>query len=503
MKTLLIDPQWQSKKIGPKLSVCCLASAVKDLVEVDILEFLLSEANINEITDKPYFFWRREQEFLSTIERKLLSEPEIGIVAITGWSGAFPRILRIVSICKAVRPDVKIVVGGPHVTLYERYSDPAQSILQKYPNIDFVIAGEGEKSFRELVITTLLQKNNYNTICGLVWRNCEEVIRNNSKLSSPSFLSGISPLWQEGDMNNSERRLFFVESGRGCPNHCAFCDESDLWGKYRPRSAISVVDDIESGINFFSTSAFRFADSTFTANPHFDLICNEIISRQLGVFWSAFAHSREITENKADLLAESGCKCILMGIESGSQKILESMRKRTSTEIISKSVKILKSRDIQVRGSFIVGFPREKKEDILKTIDFACELNLDAYAWHVYQEPFYLSHQRHQFLIDFAHYELDAPFEVCLQILERNSSLLSDMHTLPKLVALSKDIEPIPEKWPRKEGHILEMLKLAINKTSESRNHDFDMLINLAEEYSVRALTGFSACDCGLEQLKD
>lgn len=502
MKVLLIDPQWQSRKIGPKLSLSCLAAAVEELVDLDILEFLISEDRLSEIAKKPYLFWLGEQDFLSRIEAKLLNEPEIGIVAVTGWSGAFPRMLRIASVCKMARPDVQIVFGGPHVTLYERYCDRSQSILYKYPNIDFIIVGEGEESFRNLIITTLLKSNNYDAIGGLVWRKGDKLVHNETKLFNPEVLSEISPLWQKAKSKNYERRLFFVESGRGCPNHCTFCDESDLWTKYRSRSAKAVVDDVEKGMNFFETSAFRFTDSTFTANPHFEQICNEIISRQLEVFWSSFAHSREITEQKADWLAASGCKCILMGIESGSQKILESMKKRTSTEIISNAVKIFKSRGIQVRGSFIIGFPGEVKEDILKTIDFACDLGLDAYAWHAYQEPFRSVHQRQHHTMDFAHYELDAPFEVCLQILEGNSSLLSDMHILPRLVSLSKDIDPIPERWPRERRDILDMLKLAITRTSESRNHDFDMLIKLAEEYR-KPLLGFSGCDSGLGQLKE
>jgi|GEM_PF-4268377 len=479
MKVLLIDPQWQHIDIGPKLALGCLAASISDIVNIEALEFRLSSNELSEISRNPFIFWIKEQLFIEAIIEKLQNDSEVEVIAITGWSGAYPRMLRIANACKSVRSDIKVVFGGSHTTLYERYSIINESILQQHNSVDFLVVGEGEIAFRHLIRQLENKTQSLESINGLVWRNATKVIRNNEM---SCCLRNNSPDWKPFvKINRPKRWVYFVETGRGCSYNCAFCDESDLWRKYRNRKVSDVIIDIERGMNDFDTSSFRFSDSTFTTNPDSKLICNELIKCGLPVSWSSFAHSSEITEERVNLLANAGCRCILMGIESGSQRMLNLMRKRTSPSVINNAVAILKKYGIKVRGSFIIGFPGEKIEDVQGTIEFARQLELDAYAWHAYQQPF-RKLMRSEQKNDFDHYELDAPFEVCMKVLERNPSLLSDMHTLPNIVNLSKDLEPVPGKWPKEREEILGLLRLAISETSESCLHDLEFLIDIAKE---------------------
>ena len=483
MKVLLIDPQWQRTEIGPKMAMGCLAASIIDVADVDVLEFHLDAEELQEISEKPYIFWHKEHTFLKAIVYQLETDNSIGVVAVTGWSGAFPRMLRVASVCRSIRPDVKVVFGGPHTTLHERYTSVNMSILSKNKDVDFLAVGEGEVSFRNFIIAISNINCDYSQINGLVWRNRENVIRNECKFHLFDDLSSISPNWEPFThrKNSMRRLLFFVESSRGCPYQCSFCDETDLWMGYRNRGVTSVVNDVEKGISDFGTRSFRFTDSTATANANFWKTCKEICRRNLGVSWSTFARASEITEVNANLLAEAGCKSLLIGIESGSQRVLDLMNKKTSIETVTKAVNILKKRKIKIRGSFIIGFPGETKEDVLKTISFARRLTLDYYAWHAYQKPFRALIESNQSDTDFDHYELDAPVEVYTQILEKEPSLLREMHTLPKLASMRQPIRPLPEKWPTERKEILDYLKMAISETSESREHDLDLLIKLAK----------------------
>lgn len=482
MKVLLIDPQWQRPELGPKMAMGCLAAAVKDLVEIDAMEFHITAEGLEAISRKPSLFWHKEAAFLEEIEHILQSDDDIKIIAITGWTGAFPRMLRITSLCKLIRPEVKVIFGGSHTTLYERHTPLSDSILLQYKDVDYLVVGEGEETFRNLILNILYGDKKVEQISGLVWRKEKNIIRNDFISHHYNKLPNYTPDWNAFIQNRTQRLLFFVEGSRGCPHQCAFCDEAELWIKYRTRRATSIVDEIEKGQEKFGTSFFRFTDSSITSSHNGLAICDEIIRRNLQVSWSAFARADEITEKTASTLAEAGCKCVLIGVESGSQKILDSMRKGTSINHILNSVKILKERKIQVRGSFIIGFPGECEADILSTINFARQLSLDAYAWHAYQPPFRALTEKNRYQVDFTHYELDVPSEVYIQVLERHPSLLIDMHSLPKVLSMGNGIRPSPDKWPKESKEMSRWLRLAISQTSEEREHDLDLLINLARE---------------------
>jgi radical SAM superfamily enzyme YgiQ (UPF0313 family) len=210
-----------------------------------------------------------------------------------------------------------------------------------------------------------------------------------------------------------------------------------------------------------------------------------MVNRGLRVAWSSFAHCAEVTEHKAALMAEAGCKCVLLGVESGVQSVLDAMDKNTSRGKIESAVGAFRKQGIVVRGSFILGYPGETPEKAMATIDFARSLHLDAYAWHVYQHPFRcLWQDTGASPPDFEHYELDCPPEVALQVLAREPALLRDMHALPRLLALDASVRPDPERWPVRSVQMLSILRRAMAATPEGSAHDLEILI--AEERARR-----------------
>lgn len=485
MKCLLIDSHWQQEEIGPRLALGCLAAAICDIVEVETIEFLFNEVELAEVRQTPSIFWSFEQRFLRAIVEKLHNDPDIRIVGVTGWSGSFPRMLRIAHCCKAANPDIVVVFGGPHVTLHERHCPSNQSILKKYNLIDYLVVGEGEAALRRLVKDLI--DSSFSMPRDRI-RVYQADGTTNTRIRSKCDKIAFSPrtFWEPflSSSGTSSRMVFFVETSRGCPHRCTFCDEYELWKQYRRFDNGRVIAEIEKGIDQFGSRSFRFADSTLTANSSLKTLCKEMIRRNLRVSWSAFVHCAEITEEKAALMAEAGCKCALVGIESGVQSILDDMNKKSSRRTIEAAVRILQTQGVRVRGSFIIGYPGETILQAMATIEFAKSLGLDAYAWHVYQSPFRLLWQGKKVSQpDFGYYELDNPPEVTIRVLMREEKLLRDMHALPRLAALTQSFEPNPDKWPTHNVKLLSILRKAINEVGEEGAYD---LAILATEERVR-----------------
>ena len=479
MKCLLIDSHWQRAEMGPRLSLGCLASAVRNLVDVEAMEFVLDEEQQAKVKQKPAVFWTLEQEFLGAVENRVRNDPEILVVGVTGWSGSFPRMLRIAECCKNGNPRVAVVFGGPHVTLHEKWCPPEQSILKTHQAVDFLVLGDGEESFHRLIRGLLTGSTSCSTrqkllameqpgTLGERARGQVRVCRRSPGLHWAPFLASRPSV---------RRRVFFVESARGCPHKCTFCDERDVWTRYQRRDVREIVNEVEHGMRLFNTRSFRFSDSSLTANPAVASLCEEMVRRDLRARWSAFAHCSEVTARKAAVLQEAGCRCVLVGVESGEQSVLDAMNKGTTRERIKTAVNVLQSHGIHVRGSFIIGYPGETLAQARRTIAFATELGLDACAWHLYQPPFRLLWARaNSRYPDFAHYELDNPPEVALHVLKRDPALLRDMHALPRLVSLAPDIEPDPTRWPKRSVGLLHVLQEALSVTGEAGHYDLDLL---------------------------
>jgi radical SAM superfamily enzyme YgiQ (UPF0313 family) len=499
MKCLLVDSHWQREEIGPRLALGRLAAAVHDIAEVKGIEFRLDEKDLSEVRRRPSRFWALEERFLRNVIQELERNPEVRLVGITGWSGSFPRMLRIAHCCKAANPDLTVVFGGPHVTLHEKHCPPEQSILNIHDSADFIVVGAGETPFRRLIED--LDRSELN-ICRnrrVIDANCEHYSaptlrpkQNGDPLASSTFWS---PFVREAD--KSSRLVFLVESARGCPHGCRFCDERDIWGRYRRFEIDRVLDEIERGIEQFGSRSFRFVDSTLTANPLLEDICRGIIQRDLGVAWSAFAHCSEITRRKAAMMAEAGCRCLLVGIESGVQSILDDMHKNSTRRMIESAIETLRVEGIKVRGSFIIGYPSETTRQALATVAFARSLELDAYSWHMYQSPFRrIWRDGEMDPPNFAHYELDTPADVTLQVLLREPSLIRDMHALPRLLTLDRTILPDPDRWPKQSVRLVSILQRAIDTTGDGGAYDLELLAS--EERSRRI--GLESCIKGVSK---
>jgi len=170
-------------------------------------------------------------------------------------------------------------------------------------------------------------------------------------------------------------------AGRGCPYRCSFCLYPQVMHghKYRLRSAKNVVDEMEFDRNKYPyIKEIFFEDDTFLTNVNrAKEICDEIIKRDLDIKWSINCRCDVIDKELFQKMKKAGCRMVLVGPESGSQKILNNVNKNLKLNTVKKFVNVAKKTKLQIHSCFVLGLPGETKKTIQDTIQFAMELDTD------------------------------------------------------------------------------------------------------------------------------
>jgi radical SAM superfamily enzyme YgiQ (UPF0313 family) len=312
---------------------------------------------------------------MEDVRRELKSfHPDI--VGITSATPSIPNAYTVAKIAKEIREDCTVAMGGPHVTFLPRQT------LEECKYIDIIVKGEGERTVEEL--TKAIERGEIirDAIKGITFRKGSQIvdneprplIKNIDEIPFPSRDLLPTHLYQF----NGFRYTTMITS-RGCPFRCSFCSSSRQFGGYwRGRSPENVLEEMRIIRDDYNTRNIEFSDDTFTLDQkRAEKICDEIIKQGLDVSWGASSRVDTLSEKLVEKMKRAGCWIIFLGIESGSQRILNAMGKRITIEQVKKAVKIVKEAGIQVLGSFIIGFPEDTVETIKKTTIFVKSLNLD------------------------------------------------------------------------------------------------------------------------------
>ena len=225
----------------------------------------------------------------------------------------------------------------------------------------------------------------WSDIAGLSYRNASGVIVHNDEraiLENMDLLPFVTPVYKRDlDIDNYfigylRHPYLSLYTGRGCKSRCTFCLWPQTVGghRYRTRSVGHVVEEIAWAQKAFpSVKEFFFDDDTFTDDlPRAEAIAKEL--RKLGVTWSCNAKAN-VPRETLKVLREGGLRLLLVGYESGNQKILHNIKKGMRTDVARKFTKDCRELGITIHGTFIMGLPGETKETIEETIRFANEIN--------------------------------------------------------------------------------------------------------------------------------
>jgi radical SAM superfamily enzyme YgiQ (UPF0313 family) len=362
MKICLISPPYNSavKSVvgvsSPPLGLAYIASVLKQNHEVKIIDSNILNYAIEDV------------------ERRLRSfNPDV--VGITSVTPSIYEAYKVAEIAKKVREDCKVILGGPHATFMPRQT------MEECKYIDIIVRGEGEETIKEL-IKNIEKGAPLNEVKGITFREKNKIIDTEPR----PFIKNIDDIpFPSRDLLPIHLYKFngvkytTMLTSRGCPFKCSFCSSSRLFGGYwRGRSPENVIEEMKIIYEEYGIKNIEFIDDTFTLNQErAEKICNEIIKQGWDISWGASSRVDTLSKKLVEKMKKAGCWIVYLGIESGSQEILNAIGKGITLEQVKKAVKILKDVGIQVLGSFIIGFIQDTKKTIKETIKFAKNLNLD------------------------------------------------------------------------------------------------------------------------------
>lgn len=295
---------------------------------------------------------------------------------------------RISSRIKKDRPDIKICLFE-NIQAVTSFSLRHVAIdLIKKANIDAAIMGEPEQR-AELITESLLGNLPLKKVPGIAFLNNKKCIITKDALFNTSLDEIPFPLWERFPLKGywiagfahapKERDRFLpLLTSRGCSYRCKFCISPEINPKWRSRSAINVVDEMEYFYKNMKISEFHISDLNPTLNEkRIKDICLEIIRRDLPVIWKLAQGTKIETirnEETLELMAKAGCNFIAFSPESGSDRMLKIMNKPFNYEHALKMVKKMNELGIHSQACFIGGVPGELEEDRKKTIKYATKL---------------------------------------------------------------------------------------------------------------------------------
>lgn len=297
------------------------------------------------------------------------------VVGITAMTFTLIDVIKIAKMIKKVNHEIKIVLGGPHVYIY-------QNETINIPEIDFLVLGEGEITFTEL-IQTIDDYDNLKNVKGLVFKNEGKIINTGQRdfiedLDSIPFPARhLTKVELYKSLLAKRSTVTTMMTTRGCPYKCIFCDRPHLGKVFRARSAENVVSEMEEctkmGIN-----EFILYDDTFTIDRQRVLdICELIENKGLDIGWDIRARVNTVDKEMLIKLKHAGCERIHYGVESANPEILKQLNKGITISQIEKAFEMTKEAGIEILAYFMIGSPTETRDQILNTIDFAKQLKPD------------------------------------------------------------------------------------------------------------------------------
>lgn len=366
-KILLVVSPSRTHYIVPPIGLGYLAAALRssDFSEVLILDCL------------------KERLSIGGLEARL---KEIGpkIVGFQIFSYDFDSVVKNIDILNKQSPETIIVIGGPHV------SATGISALEEIGGADFAFMGEAEEGI-VLLMRRILRNESipFEEIPGLIWRE-QDKIRSNQR-ATINDLNGLSfPAWdlmEPASYPDNPQGGFYkkfpiapIATTRGCPYLCTFCGSGVNMGrKLRLRSIDNVLDEMEMLYSSFGVREFHIIDDMF--NFHKERViefCHGIKNKRWDISYT-FPNGLRLNHLDKDMLKlmkDTGLYSFTVGVESGSQRILDIMKKNLTLKFIEEMVDLIVEGGLEPNGFFILGFPGETIMDINSTISFAKKLKL-------------------------------------------------------------------------------------------------------------------------------
>jgi len=364
-RVLLVYPNSPTHYVVPPIGLGYLATALrKSGFEVKILDGIKEKLNTEKLEKK-------------------VNEWKPDVIGIQVFSCDAHTVKEYVSKIREIDRNILVIVGGAHV------SGVGKEVFDYFNGIHFAIAGEGETAFPMLLKKISAGEKNLDEVPGLLYKKGDKIIANAPKFEENLDALGF-PAWDLMDPRTYPQApqgavfrnwpIAPILTSRGCPYRCTYCAGHLTTGyNIRFRSIEKVLEEIEMLYSDYGVREIHIIDDNFTFKRERAVkFCNEILERGINISLTFPNGVRldTLDEELLRLLKKAGCYSITLGIESGSQRILNDMKKSLKLETVEEKVALINKVGIDIMAFFIVGYPTETRETILETIEFAKRLKI-------------------------------------------------------------------------------------------------------------------------------
>jgi anaerobic magnesium-protoporphyrin IX monomethyl ester cyclase len=271
-----------------------------------------------------------------------------------------------------------VVMGGPHPGYVN------EEILST-KRVDFIVHGEGEVTFSELVAALENKNGQFDSIKGISFFSNGKLVRTPPRPFIENLDSLPFPARHLVHMDDyrrtklGSRDITPLVTSRGCPYQCVFCASSHFFGtKVRARSVGSVLTELEEVYHRYHFNAVAFVDDTFNLIPKRVIeICHGIVEKKLDLWWWCLSRIDLLLRNEEMVkeMVRAGAKSVFIGVESSSPRTLEELRKGIDVEETVRTVEMLKRNSLEIHASYILGGLHDTVKTIHDTIRFAKRLD--------------------------------------------------------------------------------------------------------------------------------
>jgi len=372
-KILLIHPLGYRKEAANK-DISRLANIMPPLGLASIAAYLKREDIDVKIID---CYARPHSDH--PIRDYLLTEKP-AFMGLSCTTSSFLDGIRITKLAKAVLPNIQVVFGGTHVSALKK------RVLEDFPEIDYVVVGEGEQTLTKLVEC---EGKETTSIEGLVYRELGEGVCFNGHraqgihldtLPFPAYdkLAGYPEAYKLPIFSYPKAPNSSCISSRGCPYTCSYCDRSVFQGSFRYNSAEYMYEHLRYLKERFRVRHINFYDDLFTLNrkrvEDFTLM---LINRPLKMTFNCAARAEHIDLDLLRQMKAAGCWMISLGIETGDEKLLVQHRKSANLHLLADKIRLIKQAKIRTKGLLMMGLPGETESSVKKSMDYVFSLPID------------------------------------------------------------------------------------------------------------------------------